>query len=164
MRAAYLLGFVGCAALIAYALFVQYVQHIEPCPLCILQRVAFIAMGAIFLVGGLHAPRRAGRWVYAALVSIAGIVGIGISWRHLWLQSLPPDQVPSCGPGLSYMLDAFPLMQTIKMVFTGSGECAAVNWSFLGLAMPAWALIAYVILIGWGLWFARKALPAGLLR
>jgi disulfide bond formation protein DsbB len=162
MRTGYLLGFLACAALIAYALFVQYHQHIEPCPLCILQRVAFIAMGVVFLVGGLHAPRRGGRRVYAVLAVLCALAGIGVAWRHLWLQSLPPDQVPSCGPGLSYMLDAFPLMQTLKMVFTGSGECAEVNWSFLGLAMPAWSLIAFILLAVWALWMARRPLLPGL--
>ena len=160
MRPAWLLGFVACTGLIGYALFVEHVQHILPCPLCVFQRVAFIAMGLVFLIGGLHAPRGWGRGVYGGLLSIGAVGGIGVSWRHLWLQSLPPDQVPSCGPGLSYMMDAFPFMQAMKMVFTGSGECAEVNWRFLGLSMPAWALMAYVILAVWGLWAVRRAQPA----
>lgn len=162
MLPAWLLGFVACAGLIGYALFVEHVQHILPCPLCVFQRVAFIAMGVVFLVGGLHAPRGWGRRVYGGLLALCALGGIGVSWRHLWLQSLPPDQVPSCGPGLSYMMDAFPFMQAMKMVFTGSGECAEVNWSFLGLSMPAWALMAYVILAAWGLWTARRTRPAAI--
>lgn len=151
MRPGWLLGFVACAALIGYALFVQYVQHVEPCPLCILQRVAFIGIGAVFLVGALHAPRGGGRHVYVGLLILFALAGIGIASRHLWLQSLPPDQVPACGPGLGYMLDAFPIGETIRMVFTGSGECAETNWRFLGLTMPAWSLIWFVLLAIWAL-------------
>lgn len=156
MRAAYLLGFAACAGLIGFALYQQYYRYLTPCPLCIMQRLAFIGMGLVFLVGGLHAPRRAGRWVYAILIALIGAAGIGVAWRQLWLQSLPPDKVPSCGPGLSYMLDTFPLSQTLKMVFTGSGECAEVHWRFLGLAMPAWSLICLLLLSLWALWMARQ--------
>ena len=157
MRTAYLLGFLACGLIMAYVLYVQYHDYIEPCPMCIMQRVAFVAMGLVFLIGGLHAPRRAGRWVYAALAGVAALAGIGVAWRQLWLQSLPPDQVPACGPGLAYMLDAFPLGQAIKMAFTGSGECAEVNWKFLGLAMPAWSLICLLALALWALWHARRS-------
>lgn len=156
MRFGYVLGFLACAGLIAYALYVQYQLFIEPCPLCILQRVVFIAMGVVFLLGALHAPRYGGRRAYAAVLSVLALIGIGIAWRHLWLQSLPADQVPACGPGLSYMIDAFPLGETIKMVFTGSGECAEINWRFLGLAMPAWSVVWYVLLGAWAWWAVRR--------
>ncbi|MGB8634627.1 MAG: disulfide bond formation protein B [Rhodanobacteraceae bacterium] len=156
MRTAWLLGFLACAGLIAYALYVQYYQYISPCPLCILQRIAFIGMGVVFLIGGLHAPRSAWRRVYAALLALFAAGGIGVAVRQLWLQSLPADQVPSCGPGLGYMLDTFPLAQTLKMVLSGSGECAEVHWRFLGLAMPAWSLISLLVLGIWALWTARR--------
>lgn len=164
MRMAWLLGFLACAGLIAYVLYVQYYEYISPCPLCILQRIAFIGMGIVFLIGALHAPRGAGRWVYAILVALFGAFGIGVAWRQLWLQTLPADQVPSCGPGLGYMLDTFPLAQTLKMVFTGSGECAEVHWTFLGLAMPAWSLICLLALSLWALWTARRPRAAKLFR
>ncbi len=156
MRTAWLIGFLVCAGLIGYVLYVQYYQYISPCPLCILQRIAFIGMGIVFLIGALHAPRGGVRWLYAALVTLFGAGGIAVAWRQLWLQSLPPDQVPTCGPGLGYMLDTFPLAQTLKMVFTGSGECAEVNWTFLGLAMPAWSLICLLLLTMWAVWTARR--------
>lgn len=157
-RAVYLLGFLACAGLLAYAYYVQYVLYLEPCPLCILQRLAFFVMGVFFLIGGLHNPGRIGYRVYAVLVTLAGLAGSGVAIRHLWLQSLPPDQVPTCGPGLEYMLANFPLTESISMIFRGSGTCATVNWTFLGLAMPAWTLISYVLLMTaaliWG--FRRK--------
>ncbi len=164
MRVAWLLGFVACAAVMGYVLYVQYAQHIVPCPLCILQRVAVIGMGVVLLAGGLHQPRAVGRWVYAAVLALVGLVGIGVAWRHLWLQSLPPDQVPACGPSLGYMLGTFPLSETLKMVLTGSGECADVNWIFLGLSMPAWSLIFMAGLLLWAFWTARRPAHPPLFR
>ncbi|MGA9420777.1 MAG: disulfide bond formation protein B [Rhodanobacteraceae bacterium] len=157
-RPQFFIGFVVCAALLGYALFEQYHAGIAPCPLCSLQRVAFVALGIVFLIGAAHGPRAAGgRRIYAILVLLVAAAGIAIAARHLWLQSLPPDKVPDCGPGLAYMLDAFPLSKTLMMVFTGSGECAVVNWQFLGLAMPAWALIWFAILGVWALWSGFRA-------
>lgn len=157
-RQQFLAGVVVCAGLLGYALFEQHLMGTEPCPLCILQRVAFIAMGVFFLIGAVHDPARTGRRIYAVLVGVAGAIGAAIAGRHLWLQSLPPDEIPDCGPGLSYMLEAFPLSKTLTIVFTGSGECAEINWSFLGLSMPAWTLICYVLLIAGALWagFMRR--------
>lgn len=128
----------GCLALIAYALVLQWVDGLEPCPLCIFQRVAFAAMALFFLLGAILP----GRWA-AAGISLAALSGIGVAWRHLWLQSLPPDQVPACGPGLDYMLNTFPLSEVFAMVLSGSGECAEVE-RVLGLSIPMWTLIAFV--------------------
>ena len=156
-RTIYLFGFLACAALMAYALYAEYHLGLAPCPLCIFQRVAFIWMGVWFLVGGLHAPRGGGRWIYCLLVLLGAASGIAVAVRHLWLQSLPPDQVPSCGPGLNYMLTTFPFAQTLKLVFEGSGECAMVNWKFLGLSMPGWTLIWFVLLAAFALRGAMRA-------
>lgn len=141
-----LAGVVAVIGLMAYALFAQYVQNYEACPLCIFQRVALIALGIVLLVAGIHAPRAAGARVYAVLGFIAAAAGITIAGRHLYLQNLPPDAVPACGPDLDYLWDTFPVADVIQRVFTGSGECAEVNWSFLGLSMPGWVLIWFVIL------------------
>jgi disulfide bond formation protein DsbB len=132
--------------LMAYALFAQYVQGYEACPLCIFQRVAMIGLGIVFLIAALHAPRGAGARAYAVLGVIVALTGASISGWHVRLQHLPEDRIPSCGPGLDYILDAFPLYDAVKMVFTGSGECAVVNWQFLGLSMPAWVLVWFVLL------------------
>src|SRR5690606_2421943 len=124
----------------------------EPCPLCIFQRVGVLAAGLLFLVAAIHGARRAGRRVYGVLIVLATAAGAAVSARHVWLQSLPPDQVPACGPGLAYMMDVFSFGETLRMVFTGSGECANVDWSFLGLSMPAWVLICFVALGVFGAW------------
>jgi len=151
IRLQFLLGALICAALLGYALYVQYQMYLEPCPLCIFQRVAFMVMGLGFLAGAVHGPRgRLGRSVYASLAGLGAIAGIVIAGRHLWLQSLPADEVPACGPGLAYLLDAFPLSDVLTKVFAGSGECAKVDWTFAGLSMPAWTLIWFVLLGLWG--------------
>jgi disulfide bond formation protein DsbB len=139
-------GVAAVVGLMSYALYAQHVLGLEACPLCIFQRIALMSLGLVFAVAALHAPRGGGAKVYAVLGVLTALVGAGISGWHLRLQSLPPDQVPSCGPGLSYMLDAFPLSDVLKMVFTGSGECAQVNWTFLGLSMPGWVLLWFVAL------------------
>ena len=145
-------GFLACAGMMAYALFVEHVLLLEPCPLCVFQRMATITLGIFFLAATLHNPAGWGRRVYAALLVIAAGSGIGVAGRHVWLQSLPPDQVPSCGPGFEYIIDAFPLADALKMIFTGSGECAEIDWQFLGLSMPAWVLICFVILGSFAVW------------
>ena len=139
-------GFTAVAGLIGYALYAQYVLGLDACPLCILQRVAFIAGGVVFLLAGLHAPRNARLYGLAAL--LPNVVGAAIAARHVYIQHLPVDQVPACGPGLSYLMDAFPLMDALQLVLTGSGECADVVWSFFGLSMPSWALIWFILLGG----------------
>jgi disulfide bond formation protein DsbB len=143
-----LTGFITCAALIAIALYFQHVEGLDPCPLCIFQRIAFIAMGFVFLVCFLHNPRSIGRKLYGLLASIAGLIGISIAARHVWLQNLPADQVPECGPGLDYMLEVFPFTKMLETVFKGSGECAEVSWTLAGISMPGWSLIWLVILTG----------------
>lgn len=132
--------------LMAYALFAQYALGLEPCPLCSFQRAAFVSVGIVLLIAGIHGPRGAGARVYAFLGVLTAAVGSGISGWHVYIQNLPEDQVPACGPGLGYMLDAFSTSEMLRMVFTGSGECHDINWVFLGLSMPAWALIWFVIL------------------
>lgn len=143
-RLANLAGCVIVAGLIGYALFAQYVLGLDACPLCIFQRVAFIAGAFVFLAAGLHAPRNAR--VYGLIALVPNVIGGGIAARHVYIQNLPADQVPACGPGLSYLMDAFPVMDMLRLVLTGSGECAEVVWSFVGLSMPSWALIWFVLL------------------
>lgn len=156
-RTQYLLGFLACAGLLAYAFYLQLYQHLEPCPLCIFQRVAFFALGLVFLAGAAHSPKSAGgRRSYGVLALLASLGGIAVAGNHVRLQHLPPDQVPACGPGLDYMLDAMPIAGVIRKVMTGSGECAAVDWSFLGLAMPAWSLICFVVLAVWAAYAAFR--------
>jgi disulfide bond formation protein DsbB len=139
-------GFATCAFLIAFALYFQHVDGLEPCPLCIFQRIAFIAMGLVFLACLVQNPIGFGRTIYGLLAMLSGLVGAAIAGRHVWLQNLPEDQVPECGPGLAFMLDAFPFQKVIETVLKGSGECAEVSWTFLGLTMPGWSLVWLILL------------------
>ena len=129
-----------CFALVAMALVLEWVGGMTPCPLCVFQRIAFIVMGVV-LLAGMIAPGR----TVAALTLLAGLAGIGLAGRHLWLQSLPADQVPACGPGLDYLVGMFPLTEVVGMVLSGSGECAEVD-RVLGVSIPAWTLLTYVII------------------
>ena len=139
-------GVAAVVGLMSYALYQQHVVGLEACPLCILQRVALIALGLVFAVAALHAPRGAGARAYAVLGTIAALTGMGISGWHVRLQNLPPAEVPACGPGFDYIMDAFGWLGGLRMIFTGSGECAVVNWEFVGLSMPAWVFIWFVAL------------------
>jgi disulfide bond formation protein DsbB len=157
-RALYLFGAAFCFSAIGYALYVQYHMLMMPCPLCIFQRVAIAAAGVFFLVGGLHAPKAAGaRWFYAALAGMASLTGALIAGRHVAIQLMPADQAPLCNSlGLDYMLDAMPLTEVLATVFKGSGECAKIDWVFLGLSMPMWTLAMFVFLVALAVYSALK--------
>src|SRR5277367_1759989 len=158
-RAANSLGFMACAALLGYAYYAQYVLHLEPCPLCIFQRIGVFTLGVVFLVATLHDPAAFGRRVYAVLLTLAALATIGIALRHLYIQSLPAGAVPACGASLDFMLKVFSLSEVLVKVLTGSGECAKITWEFLGLAMPAWVLISALLLGAWGLWINMRRQP-----
>ena len=140
-------GFVACAALLAYALYTQFYLGLEPCPLCIFQRIGVALLGLVFLAAAVHNPRGGGRYAYAGLLGVAALATLAVAARHVYVQSLPPGSLPACGAPLAALLKFMPLWQVIRKVLTGSGECGEVNWRFLGLAMPAWVLI-WAFLLG----------------
>ena len=142
----------------AYALYNQYVEFLEPCPLCIFQRVAFIWMGVFALLAVLQNPAGWGRKLYSWLIVLGAVFGAAVAGRHIWLQSLPPGDVPECGPGLNYMLDNFPLTEVLSTVLNGSGSCAEVSWNFMGLSMPMWTMVWYIGLGVVALWAGYKAI------
>ena len=148
-----LTGFLFSVLLIIYALYAQYVLGLEPCPLCILQRVAVIALGLSFLLLALRPPqRKRSKFLASLLLVMISSAGVWVAARHIWIQNLPPDKVPGCGPGLDFMIANFPLSEVLEMVFSGSGECAETSWSFAFLSMPAWALIWLIVLGSFGVW------------
>lgn len=144
-----------CAALLAGAYGLEWLGGLEPCPLCMVQRLVFAGLAVAFLAGFLHGATGWGRFVHGGLVAVLGAAGSAVAGRHLWLQSLPADEVPACGPGLDYMMDAFGLAETAAMVLAGSGECAEVH-TVLGVTLPGWTLVAYIVLALWGLWLCRR--------
>lgn len=146
-RGIFLVGFLACLSMLLVAGYFQFIEHLEPCPLCILQRLMVLIAGIIFLLGAIHNPVSVGRRVYSLLLLLAAGTGAAISGRHVWLQNLPEDQVPTCGPGLNFILENFPLNQAIDMVLRGSGECADVLWTFMGLSIPGWTLVAFILML-----------------
>jgi disulfide bond formation protein DsbB len=136
------LGLLICLGLLAYAYYAQAHLHLEPCPLCIFQRVGVAAIGLGFLLALIHDPRGWGSRVYGALIVLAAAATLGVAARHVWIQHLPADQVPTCGASLNYLLEIFPLTDVIRTVLTGSGECAKITWTFLSLSMPTWVGLA----------------------
>ena len=143
-RVGYLLGFLVCAALIGWALWLQYGHGLEPCPLCMFQRIAVIAVGLLFLVAFIHNPRAGGASGYATLTVLFAGIGAALAARQVWLQALPKDQVPSCGMGISYMLETLPFADVLAKVIEGSGECAEKGWEFWGLAIPGWTFVSFI--------------------
>ena len=150
----------ACAAMLAYGLYVQHMLFIDPCPLCVFQRLAFIWIGAVALLATIHNPRGIGRRVYGGLLILGAAAGLTVSVRHLWLQSLPAEQVPDCGMGLNYMLETLPFTQVLAEVFRGSGECAEVDWVFLGLSMPGWTFLWYLAFAAGTIFVLLKAKTA----
>ena len=145
-RLGYALGFLVCAGLIGYALYLQYYEYQDPCPLCLLQRIVYIVLMVLFLVAALHGPRRIGAMAYGGLQFAAAAAGAAIATRHVWLQSLPPDKAVECGPSLEFMLRKYPLFQAFEKVFGGTGQCSEAGWKFLGLTIAGWSLVWFVLL------------------
>lgn len=143
-RSLCLVGLIACVSLIASAFYMQYEMGLDPCPLCMMQRIVIYILGALFLVAILHRPALTGQRIYATLISLVSLAGAGFSSRQLWLQSLPPEQVPACGPSLEYMIDVLPWADVITAMMYGTGDCAKVAWTFLSLSIPAWTLIAFI--------------------
>ena len=134
----------ACVVAMAFALYLEHFRGLEPCPMCVFQRVAMIAAGLIFLAGALHGPKAGGRWAYGIPAALAAGAGAGMAGRHVWLQSLPPDQVPACGPTLDYLVDMLPFTEVLMTVLRGDGNCAVIDAAFLGISLPAWTMIAFV--------------------
>lgn len=143
-RTTHLLIVLACATLLLTAIFIEPFRSMDPCPMCMMQRAVFLALGAWSLVALLHNPARVGQIVYGALGILIASLGAAIAGRQIWLQHLPEDQVPACGPGLEYMLDVFPLLEVIEMAITGTGDCAKVQWTLFNISIPGWSLIAFL--------------------
>jgi disulfide bond formation protein DsbB len=146
----------ACAGLLSFGYYLQYFEGQEPCPLCHVQRGFFYLVLFIFAAAALHAPARRGFIAYSIAGAIAALGGLGVAVRHVWLQHLPADKVPACGPDLLYMIENLPFSRTLEKVFMGSGQCAEVSWRFLGLSIAEWSLAWFAALAGYGLWLAAQ--------
>jgi len=139
--------FAICASLLGFGLYLEHAVGLEPCPLCIFQRVAYIVLGLIALIAVIHNPQKLFARIYTGLILITSLCGAGIAGRQIWLQHLPEDKIPECGPGLEYMLDTFPFTDALRMILSGSGECAEVQWTFLSFSIAEWSIVCFSGLI-----------------
>lgn len=136
----------------AFALYLEHFQHLDPCALCVLQRIAMITTGLVFLAAAVHGVRGSGRYIYAGLAISVAAVGAGIAGRHVWLQSLPPDQVPACGPPLEHLMKVMPWRDALAFVLKGEGNCAVIAGEWLGISLPGWTLVGFVLLALWAIY------------
>ena len=143
-RKFFIVIFTICIGLLIFGLYLEHVHGLEACPLCIFQRIAYTVIIFIALIGAIHNPRNLLQNIYKLLMVISSITGAAIAGRQIWLQHLPPELVPECGPSLDYMFNVFPFREALKMIFTGSGECAEVKWRFIGLSIAEWSLIMFI--------------------
>ncbi len=156
-RSVFFICFLMCVGLLIAGAYMQVDMKLDPCPLCIMQRIIFIGLAILFFLATIHKVKLSGHRLYCILIFILSGLGIYFGARHVWIQALPPDAVASCGPSLGYMLKNFPLSDTLKLLFTGSGECYRVQWSFLGLSIAGWALVWSIIFSVVAIWqFFRK--------
>jgi disulfide bond formation protein DsbB len=157
-RLVFLFIFLACAGLIGFALYLQEVKGLDPCPMCILQRYAFVALGITALVAAIHGPRRGiALKLYAIVAAVFIVGGGGTAIRQSWLQHNPP-KTASCGADLETLIETFPLSQALPKIFAGTGDCAVVTWRFLGLSIAEWSLAWFVIFLAITVWigFVRR--------
>ena len=146
----------ACAGLLGFGYYLQYFDGQDPCPLCMVQRAFYYLVLATFLVAAVHFPQQRARKIYCAAAFLAALGGLGVASRHVWLQHLPADQVPACGPDLFYMIENLPFSRMLQKVFMGSGQCAEVHWKFLGLSIAEWSLAWFAALACYALWLGAR--------
>ncbi len=147
-RTLHFLIFLSAVGLIAGAMFFEHIMELEPCPLCMSQRIVVLALGLAGLIAAIHNPGVQGKRRYGGLLLVLALAGAGLAIRQLYLQGLPPGDVPACMPGLDYLVDVLPILDLLSVMLSGTGDCADVQWVFLGLSIPGWTLVCF---IGYGL-------------
>lgn len=151
-RLSFLLGFILAVLVMAVALYLEHVVGLAPCPLCIVQRLCIMGFGLVCFVAALHKPGPTGCRVYALTALLCTLAGGAVAWRQVWLQTLPPESLPSCLPSLEYMLEALPFQEIVRLFLRGTADCAEVNWTLLNLSIPEWSLLLFIGLSVASLW------------
>ena len=139
----FVVGFLACVGMELTAMYFQFVLNLEPCPLCITQRLILIGAGAVFLAGAIHNPNRRGVRVYASVGLVTTLLGMGVAVYHFVIQMLPHDELADCGPGAAYIIEHMELYEAIRLFLTGTGDCTQIVWSMFGLSMPFWVALGY---------------------
>jgi len=142
-RVGYVLGFLAGFGLVGFGLYIQVRDNLEPCPLCVSQRIAFLALGLAFLIAAVHNPAGLWRKIHGALQFVIAATGAGIAMRHIWIQSHPDQVMAECGAGFDYIFEQFPFRRAVELVFKGTGECSNIDWTLLGFTIPQLSLVAF---------------------
>ncbi|MBF7730140.1 disulfide bond formation protein B [Pseudomonas sp. N040] len=150
-RALFLLAFIGCLLVMLGALYLEHVVGLEPCPLCVVQRICVILFGLVCLLAALQGPGLLGQRLYALLLLLLAAAGGGTAARQVYLQTVPADQLPACIPPLDYLMDALPFQEIVRVVLHGSADCAEVSWTLFTLSLPEWSLLAFAGMLLFGL-------------
>ena len=151
-RSGYLLGFAACFGTVAMALVIHTKYNLEPCPLCITQRMFFMGLGILFLIGAFLKPASISQKIFALLQVITALGGAGWAIRHWYLQAHKGEVIADCGVGFDYMFENFPLKKMFTLIFRGTGDCGVIDWTFLGLTLPQLALITFIGFGNYALW------------
>lgn len=154
-RTGYIIGFLTCFGLVALALVIQTQYHLEPCPLCITQRMIFMGLGVLFLIAAFTPPETMLKKILLVLQVLTGLGGAGVAIRHWYLQANRESMIADCGVGFDYMFENFPLQKAFKLLFRGTGDCAAIDWTFLGLTLPQLGLIAFLGFTAYAVWLFK---------
>lgn len=141
------LGFSLAAIAILASGYMQVTLGLKPCPLCIVQRLIMVLAGAVFLISLIHQPKQLFRRIYGGTAFTISLIGVCVAGWQVWLEHLPAELVPSCGPGLNYIFQTLPLFEAIKTLFIATGDCAEVTWTFLSLSIATWTMVIFVILM-----------------
>ena len=136
--------FLSCTGLLSFGYYLQYVEYMEPCPLCISQRLCFYAVGILALIGLLSRAQGRTRTLLTSAGLLSSLIGAATAGRQVWLQHLPADQVPACGPGFNYLADTLPWHKVMTIMLKGDGNCAAIDWTLLNLSIADWSLLAFI--------------------
>ncbi len=158
-RLIFIISFLVCCLALSFTMYLEMVQGLQPCPLCVFQRIIVIVLGVFFLVASIHGPKGIGVRIYSFFFSLICVAGISLSIRQVWLQSLPPEQAPSCGAGIGYMFENMPLKDFFLAVFQGTSDCAVVHWQFLSLSIAGWSTVFFAVLGFIHLWHIFRHIP-----
>lgn len=157
-RPAFLLLFIACTGLLGFGLYLQHAVGLEPCPMCIMQRYAFVGVALVALAAAVHGPGSSGTRLYGGMILLLALTGGGVAARQSWIQRFPPD-LAECGPGLEYLLDSFGIAEALPMIFRGAGDCTVIDWSLLGLSIANWSLLCFAAIALVGLWLTLRRDP-----
>lgn len=156
-RSGYLIGFAACFATVILALVIQTVYKLEPCPLCITQRMFFMGLGVLFLIAAFIPPASIFKKIFTGLQVLTAMGGAGWAIRHWYLQANKESMVVDCGVGFDYMFENFPLKKMFTLIFKGTGDCAAIDWTFIGLTLPQLALISFILFGFYAIYLYQKS-------